>query len=184
MNLHSDGRGFGAYDVFDQAGLPGQVNISTTMPGVIRGFHWHKKQTDNIFCLEGQMHVVLVYLYIDEFFKRYNATLDTIHKNISFVENGSLYIQELTGTPAKNFPFSMKWAYGDKILAAAFEHHYIGEQNKKTLVIPPGVLHGFTPAYNKQATMCYYADQKYDPSDENRVEWDYFGEDIWRVKNE
>lgn len=63
------------------------------------------------------------------------------------------------------------------------KHFYIGEKNPQTLVIPPGVLHGYQTLYNQPATMCYYTDKKYDLSDEHRVDWDYYGKEIWEHKH-
>ncbi len=37
----------------------GQCSISVTLPGVIKAFHWHKKQDDLWYCLSGNAQVVL-----------------------------------------------------------------------------------------------------------------------------
>jgi dTDP-4-dehydrorhamnose 3,5-epimerase len=37
----------------------GQVYLSTAYPGVVKGWHYHKKQTDNFTCLRGMMKVAL-----------------------------------------------------------------------------------------------------------------------------
>jgi len=37
----------------------GQVYMTTTSPGVIKGWHLHKIQTDNIVCLKGMIKLVL-----------------------------------------------------------------------------------------------------------------------------
>ncbi len=37
----------------------GQVYMTTTYPGVIKGWHLHKLQTDNIVCLKGMLKLVL-----------------------------------------------------------------------------------------------------------------------------
>jgi dTDP-4-dehydrorhamnose 3,5-epimerase len=36
-----------------------QASVSTTKPGVIKAFHWHKNQEDFFYVLEGNIHVVL-----------------------------------------------------------------------------------------------------------------------------
>ncbi len=38
----------------------GQVYCSTTLPGVIKGFHEHRAQTDNITCVKGRLKLVLI----------------------------------------------------------------------------------------------------------------------------
>jgi len=37
----------------------GQVYITTAYPGVVKGWHYHKKQTDNFTCIHGMMKVAL-----------------------------------------------------------------------------------------------------------------------------
>lgn len=37
----------------------GQVYVTTAYPGVVKGWHYHKKQTDNFTCVYGMMKVVL-----------------------------------------------------------------------------------------------------------------------------
>ena len=54
----------------------GQVYITTAYPGVVKGWHYHKIQTDNFTCVKGMMKVVLydsrkdspTYRKINEFF--------------------------------------------------------------------------------------------------------------------
>lgn len=43
-------------EIFQQFG---QVYITTAYPGVVKGWHYHKKQTDNFTCVHGMMKVVL-----------------------------------------------------------------------------------------------------------------------------
>ncbi|MBN1793534.1 MAG: dTDP-4-dehydrorhamnose 3,5-epimerase family protein [Candidatus Omnitrophica bacterium] len=37
----------------------GQVYITVVNPGVVKGWHYHKKQTDHIACISGMMKLVL-----------------------------------------------------------------------------------------------------------------------------
>ena len=43
-------------EIFQQFG---QVYITTAYPGVVKGWHYHKKQTDNFTCVYGMMKVAL-----------------------------------------------------------------------------------------------------------------------------
>lgn len=43
-------------ELFDKFG---QVYLSTTCPGVVKGWHYHKSQTDNIVCVKGMLKLVL-----------------------------------------------------------------------------------------------------------------------------
>ena len=38
----------------------GQVYLSATYPGVVKGWHYHKKQVDNFACIAGMVKLVLV----------------------------------------------------------------------------------------------------------------------------
>jgi dTDP-4-dehydrorhamnose 3,5-epimerase len=54
----------------------GQVYVTTVYPGVVKAWHYHKKQTDNIACIWGMIKLVLydsrnkskTYKLINEFF--------------------------------------------------------------------------------------------------------------------
>ncbi len=54
----------------------GQVYMTTAYPGVVKGWHYHKKQTDNFVVVKGMMKVVLydgrekspTYKEVNEFF--------------------------------------------------------------------------------------------------------------------
>ena len=43
-------------EIFDKFG---QVYLTTAYPGVVKAWHYHKKQTDNFTCISGKMKVVL-----------------------------------------------------------------------------------------------------------------------------
>ena len=43
-------------DIFEKFG---QVYMTTAYPGVVKGWHLHKKQTDNFTCVHGMMKVAL-----------------------------------------------------------------------------------------------------------------------------
>lgn len=62
LNLHFDDRGYFAEILRDDEKLLsrfGQASITKTYPGVIKAFHWHKKQDDIWFCVSGNIQVVL-----------------------------------------------------------------------------------------------------------------------------
>lgn len=37
----------------------GQVYMTTALPGVVKAWHWHKKQDDNFTCVHGKMRLAL-----------------------------------------------------------------------------------------------------------------------------
>ncbi len=62
LTRHFDDRGYFAEIVRDDEKLLsrfGQTSITKTHPGVIKAFHWHKKQDDLWFCVSGNIQVVL-----------------------------------------------------------------------------------------------------------------------------
>lgn len=62
LTRFSDGRGFFAEVVKDDEGFVkkfGQLSVSKTNPGVIKAFHYHKKQDDVWFFPKGNARVVL-----------------------------------------------------------------------------------------------------------------------------
>lgn len=56
--MFKDARGQGVYNIFPGIS-EGQINVSTTYPGVIRAFHRHWFQEDNWYIISGQFEVVL-----------------------------------------------------------------------------------------------------------------------------
>lgn len=62
LTLHSDDRGYFAEILRDDDKLLsrfGQASITKTYSGVIKAFHWHKKQDDIWFCISGNIQIVL-----------------------------------------------------------------------------------------------------------------------------
>lgn len=69
----------------------GQVYMTAAYPGVVKGWHYHKKQTDNFAVIKGMMKVVLydnregssTYGKVNEFFMGdYNPMLISIPKGV------------------------------------------------------------------------------------------------------
>lgn len=64
----------------------GQVYMTTTYPGVVKGYHWHDKQIDQVCCLSGMIKLVLYDIRNNEtqfnlmelFIGEYNPCLVTI----------------------------------------------------------------------------------------------------------
>lgn len=58
MKPYLDDRGFSLHDIFPLNG--GQINYSELVPGVVKAFHRHQKQTDYWCVIRGNAKVVLV----------------------------------------------------------------------------------------------------------------------------
>lgn len=59
MRQTSDDRGHSYWDLFPA--LLGQINVSVTLPGQIRGFHMHRQKVDHWVVIEGKIKVVLLF---------------------------------------------------------------------------------------------------------------------------
>lgn len=164
INTHIDGRGMSAHDLFGadpEAFNNGQINVSAVMPGIIKAFHWHRKQSDRWVGIGGTAHVVTV---------DYGIRDMEIIKRLVIMTDGDAY------DPITDIE------YNDPKI----QHFYLGSGQPTLLVIPPGVLHGYRALFNQPATILYSVTEKYDPSvpDEFRVHWDAFGKEVWETKNE
>ena len=69
----------------------GQVYLTTVYPGVVKGWHYHKKQVDNFVCINGMIKLVLydnrkgspTYKNLEEFFiGMHNSMLVQIPTNV------------------------------------------------------------------------------------------------------
>ena len=63
LKLHLDDRGFlfEALRVDDDVFTKfGQAYVSSTLPGVVKGFHKHFVQIDHVVCIQGQIRMVLI----------------------------------------------------------------------------------------------------------------------------
>ena len=62
LTVHSDERGRLAECLRSDDGIFekfGQVYYTTAMPGAVKAWHYHKKQTDNFVCVKGMIKLVL-----------------------------------------------------------------------------------------------------------------------------
>lgn len=64
----------------------GQVYMTTAYPGVVKGWHYHKKQTDNMAVVRGMMKLVL-------YDKRENSSTYRLVNEFFFGEHQPLLIQ-------------------------------------------------------------------------------------------
>ena len=62
----------------------GQVYVSATYPGVVKAWHYHKRQTDNFACVAGMVKLVLVDT------REGSPTRDTINEFVLGVQNPML----------------------------------------------------------------------------------------------
>lgn len=57
MRLFKDTRGKSWFDIIED--LPGQIDVTISYPGTIRGFHLHKEKVEYLYAIEGEFKVVL-----------------------------------------------------------------------------------------------------------------------------
>lgn len=127
--VHSDDRGFFMEILRDDDELLsrfGQASMSLSYPGVIKAFHYHKKQDDLWFFPKGNAQVVL-----------YDLREDSLTKGETDV-------------------------------------YYMGDNNRRLLVIPKGVAHGYRVLGNEPLIITYFTTESYTPGepDEFRIDWD------------
>jgi dTDP-4-dehydrorhamnose 3,5-epimerase len=62
----------------------------------------------------------------------------------------------------------------------------LGDGNSRLIKIPPGVAHGCKNIATKTGRIIYFVNQIFsaDPktSDEGRLPWDFFGQDVWEIE--
>ena len=57
IKAFADSRGFSFFNIFGEP-TSGQINIGNLHSGIVKAFHYHKKQWDHWFCISGDIHVV------------------------------------------------------------------------------------------------------------------------------
>lgn len=122
LRIHSDSRGFFAeiYRAGAETGRFVQANHSHSKAGVLRGLHYHRRQTDLWYMSRGTAQVALVDL-------------------------------------RKQVQRPITWS------------GIIGEQDRATVLIPPGVAHGFLAI--SDLDLIYWVSEFHDESDEHTVAW-------------
>lgn len=55
----------------------------------------------------------------------------------------------------------------------------------RVIEIKPGIWHGYRSLGGKKSSLLYFTTKRYDANnpDEERREWDFFGKDVWEVRN-
>jgi dTDP-4-dehydrorhamnose 3,5-epimerase len=125
----------------------GQVYITTVYPGVVKGWHSHRKQTDYICCIAGMIKLVL-------------CKMEPCKAVDSIGPETSVFYQ---GIEMKAVPRTIK---------ADIQELFIGVHNPKLIVIPPGILHGWKCISDHEATVLCVTSEPYDnmDPDEQRVD--------------
>lgn len=115
----------------------GQVYMTVCNPGVAKGWHYHKKQTDHFVCVRGTAKVVLY--------------------------------DNREGSPTKGL----------------VNEFVMGESNPILLKIPPMVLHGFTPADDKETAIINVPTELYNYKEPDEYRLPYDSEEVpydWGVE--
>lgn len=60
---------------------------------------------------------------------------------------------------------------------------FLGERKNLLVKIPPEIWHGYKVIGNEPAVILYCTNKEYDPSDEHRRAWNFFGTEVWETKN-
>ncbi|MBI5553767.1 MAG: dTDP-4-dehydrorhamnose 3,5-epimerase family protein [Candidatus Diapherotrites archaeon] len=153
LKFHLDDRGY-VYEIVRhtdeifRAGEFRQLTFSHLFPGAIKAFHFHRKQTDWVACVQGNVRLVL-------------ADFREFWNDGKGIEGRESLLRQ-------------------KVVPKQF---FLGEKNPVFLRIPKGIWHGYCALGHQPASIMYVTDQVYDPSDEYRVPWDFFGKELWEIQN-
>jgi dTDP-4-dehydrorhamnose 3,5-epimerase len=103
-----------------------QTTFTLTYPGVIKAFHWHRRQYDLWYMAMGEARVVLCDIREDS----------PTYRRVQVI--------------------------------------YAGEHNPQTILIPPGVAHGYQVLGDRPVGLFYHTTYCYDPADpdEERISFD------------
>jgi len=156
INPFLDDRGHSYFDLFGDLLPNSQINYSKMNPNIVKAFHFHNRQEDNWFVINGNAKVILIYpKFLDDPDAYGSAQLQyMIDKGeVAFASDGYYYEPE------------------------RIEKYFLGEQNPQILNIPKGVFHGISPIGDKGCDLLYFLTNKYDNEDpdEIRIPWDAFG---------
>lgn len=164
----ADDRGYSFFPVYPLV-AEGQINWSMMYPGVVKAFHYHLKQWDHWVGLVGMLKVVLARpiespVLTDELKQGGWRQVVTTDADVVAV------LKDQAQNLGRHF--ALQW-------------HFLGERNPSMVSIPAGVLHGYTTVGPNPCGLLYHVTKSYDPvdPDEWRVDWDVFGESIWKVEN-
>lgn len=164
----ADDRGYSYFPEYPLS-AEGQMNWSVMYPGVVKAFHYHTQQWDHWVGLTGMLKVVLA------------RPIDTAELTDELRAAG----WKKAVTAEADVVGDLRDQRRNMGRTFALQWHFIGERNPAMVSIPPGVLHGYTTVGDRPCGLLYHVTQKYDPKapDEWRVDWDVFGEAIWKVEN-
>ena len=168
---HLDDRGQRYCDIFPEIGK-GDINVSVIEPGAAALWHRHRKQADYQLVVKGSLKVGMCNLPnlaydASKFTDKEIVNIDRAQKEVvdSWHEiwNGSEMLKQ---TWHKDTP-AVQW-------------HYLSERNAclGPLYIPTGLYHGCYNYTNDPAILIYHITNKYDGTDEERLDpffaqWDY-----------
>jgi len=165
MRFHLDSRGSRYCDIFSEAGVFGDVNVTIVNPGTAALWHRHEKQDDYQIVVKGALQISMCNLPYDppakekiEWRNRAN-NLDLDHLHLA-----PYYEDE-------------KWQIPH------CEHHILSERNANEgpLFVPRGFWHGCFNHTNEEAILIYYISNHYDGTDEARMTVERAGWDYERV---
>jgi dTDP-4-dehydrorhamnose 3,5-epimerase len=124
----------------------GQMYVTTTYPGVVKGWHAHRIQTDYICCIRGMIKLVLCMQEGKDIESLSYQWTAEISKDMSFAR-----IIERHGH---------------------IEELFIGTHNPKLVVIPPGILHGWKCISEEESVILCMTSEPYDSQnpDEQRID--------------
>ena len=169
--FHMDDRGIRYCDIFPQIDK-GDINVSIIEPGAAALWHRHKKQADYQLVVKGSLKIGMCNMPNTNFDM---SREDSIVKTIE--EYQAPFVEEWPGIQKKYKldDWGLEWSDEPEV-----RWHYLSERNASegALFIPTGLWHGCYNYTNEPAILIYHITEKYDGTDEERMDpklamWEY-----------
>ena len=167
--FHLDDRGIRYCDIFPEI-EKGDINVSIIEPGAAAMWHRHKHQADYQIVIKGGLKI---------------GVCNMPNLNYSLIGKSADEIREIDDYQQ---PFIKEWQdireeqklFEWTINEPQIKWHYLNERNANEgpLFIPTGLWHGAVNYTNETAILMYHITNKYDGTDEERLDpklamWDY-----------
>ena len=194
LRFHQDDRGTRYCDVFPEI-KRGDINVTIVEPGACALWHRHRRQDDYQFVIKGSLKIGMCNTPSTESeilkesdskqFLRDNFIHDSIKE---WEDEYSVYTRDsilchydhVSQAKIKN---DLVNSYMEKWKEPNVEWHYMSEKSadQGALFIPRGLWHGCYNYTNEPAILIYHITNKYDGSDEDRMDVNHAG---WAYERE
>jgi dTDP-4-dehydrorhamnose 3,5-epimerase-like enzyme len=173
LRFHEDDRGVRFCDAFPEIGV-GDINITYVYPGTTALWHRHSNQDDYQLVVKGALKIGMCNMINPEYYPaKWSEENMMLHSDL-FTKSEREWHNFCNVQTYEGFPKD----------EAKVEWNVLSEHSAKDgpLFIPRGLWHGCHNFTNETAILIYHITNKYDGSDEDRLDpgmmgWDFRKED-------